>query len=265
MLSSLLLGCGALDESKDESTTDSPPVATAEQLSGLWIGTSEDQGSTETLDTTVVFLNEKLYLLRFDEAQVGAYTVLSNGSAALETDQYTYASPDTDNHFYVGTRSNTQFDMDALFATSTDLFINYDGNNRSGSATLELDTAQVDNLTLLRISGQWETTDAIMYINDEGGLQGSNSATGCQWKGNLEVMNDTLLTLNIERKLCPDFNQTVGDPVEGIAFIDGEGLLHFIAEQPNQILWMQFESATGAAPTTDPETEDEAAETEEAA
>ena len=255
----LVTACGALDEGSDSN--DNGPSANA--LSGLWIGTTEEQGVTEALDTLVVFIDEQVFILREDEAHLGNYLTSDNGRATMEADIYTYATPDTDNQFYVGNRSNSQFDMDALFATSESLFINYEGNSRSGSMTLELDVARDDNLTLARVAGQWDTTDSVMYINDEGGLQGSNSATGCQWKGHLKTFKNDLLTLSIERKLCPDFNQTIGNPVDGYALIDGEGILHFMAQQPNQFLWMQFESASGTTAPTD--TPDETEETTEEA
>lgn len=249
----LIIGCGALD---DSGSSDDSESTSAMKLIGLWIGSSEEQGSTAEIDTQVLFLDETVFVLRDDEAHIGTYMVSSNGSATFETDLYTYNAPDTDNQFYTGSRNNTQFDMDALFATSSDLFINYESTARSGSITLALDNAREDNLTLNRISGQWDTADAIMYINDEGGLQGSNSATGCQWKGNLSTIKNDLLALRIERKLCPDFNQTVGSPVDGFALIDGEGVLHFIAQQPNQFLWMRFDSATTTTTTEETETEE---------
>ena len=113
-------------------------------------------------------------------------------------------------------------------------------------------------MSLKRVRGTWKTTDSIMYINDAGGLQGSDSATGCQWKGKLRTLSGDFLTLSIERKLCDSFNQPVDLPTEGFAFIDGEGDLHFIAEQPNEFLWMKFEPDTTAV--ADDAAEDDAAD-----
>ncbi|GAA6134365.1 hypothetical protein NBRC116188_11540 [Oceaniserpentilla sp. 4NH20-0058] len=254
----MLWGCGALDES---SSTEVPAPTEDAQLTGLWVGVTQEQGTTEDLETQVLFINDTVYILREDEAHFGSYTLNSNGSALFETDVYTYNTPDTDNQFFVGVRGNIQLDMDALFATNDDLFINYEGSNRSGSITLELDSARENNLTLTRVSGQWDTTDSVMYINDVGGLQGSDSATGCQWKGDLTPLTDDLLSLSIERQLCSDFNQSTDSPVDGYALVDGEGLLHFVAQQPNQLLWMRFESSsTTTTTTTEEETTDETTE-----
>jgi hypothetical protein len=249
------VGCGALDD----GGSDGPA-----QLKGLWLGDTEEQGVTEALATSLIFFEEQVFILREDEAHVGTYTVLANDSAMLNTTIYSYGTPDTDNNFYVGTRSSNRIEVDALFATEQSLFINFDGSARSGSATLTLDAGRVTDMSVTRVRGTWKTTDSILYINDEGGLQGSNSATGCQWKGKLQSLNADFLKLSIERKLCNEFNQAVDSPADGFAFIDGEGNLHFIAEQPNEFLWMQFtpDATTGgdaAAEEDDPAAEEEAA------
>lgn len=253
----LISACGALDDSSGGSDT------TGGLLKGLWVGETEEQGVGEALTTFVLFVEEKVFILREDEAQIGSYEVKENGSAALDTIIYSYATPDTDNQFYVGSRTSNRFTMDALFASSESLFINFDGAGRSGSITTALDSARVSNLDLSRTRGIWSTTDSILYINDEGGFQGKNSATGCQWKGHLSSLSAGFLQLNIERKLCPEFNQSAGNPSSGFALIDGEGILHFIAEEGNEFMWMQFESdGTATAPDTpteEPTEEEEAA------
>lgn len=247
-----ITGCGALDGSSSSGPTE---------LKGLWLGETEEQDVTEALTTTVIFFKEQVFVLREDEAHIGTYEALDNNSALLDTTIFTYAAPDTDNNFYVGTRSSNRIEVDALFATEQSLFINFDGNGRSGSAILELDTGRINSMTLKRVRGTWKTTDSILYINDAGGLQGSNSATGCQWKGKLTTLSDSFLKLSIERKLCASFNQSVDSPTDGFALIDGEGNLHFVAEQPNEFMWMRFEPDTTA--TVDTETEDAAEETAE--
>jgi len=253
----LLSACGALDDSGggDASTAEG-------LLKGLWIGETQEQGVSEALTSFVLFVEEKVFVLREDEAQIGSYEVKENGSAVLDTTIYSYATPDIENQFYVGSRTSNRFTMDALFATSESLFINFDGAGRSGNITTTLDSARVTNLDLSRTRGTWSTTDSIMYINDEGGLQGTNSATGCQWKGRLSTLSSDFLKLDIERKLCAEFNQSAGNPTSGFALIDGEGTLHFIAEEGNDFMWMQFES-DGAVTT--PDTGDETPTEEEEA
>lgn len=241
--------CGALDGSSSSGPT---------KLTGLWLGETEEQDVTAALTTTVVFFEEQVFVLREDEAHIGTYEALENNSALLDTTIYSYAEPDTTNNFFVGARSSNRIEVDALFATEQNLFINFDGNGRSGSATLALDTGRITSMSLKRVRGTWKTTDSIMYINDAGGLQGSDSATGCQWKGKLRTLSGDFLTLSIERKLCDSFNQPVDLPTEGFAFIDGEGDLHFIAEQPNEFLWMKFEPDTTAV--ADDAAEDDAAD-----
>ena len=250
-------GCGALDDS-----SSSGPA----QLKGLWLGETQEQDVTEALTTTVVFFEEQVFILREDEAHIGTYEALENYSALLDTIIYSYADPDTTNNFYVGARSSNRIEVDALFASEQSLFINFDGNGRSGSATLELDTGRISSMSLKQVRGTWTTTDSVMYINDAGGLQGSDSATGCQWKGKLQAFNGDFLKLFIERKLCDSFNQPVDIPTEGFALIDGEGNLHFMAEQPNEFLWMKFEpDTTATAADGDEAAEEEAAADDEAA
>lgn len=232
------VGCGAFDD----SSSSGPP-----QLEGLWLGETQEQGVTEALTTTVLFYENQVFILREDEAHLGTYNILENDNALLDTTVYSYSSPDLDNNFYVGTRTSNRIEVDALFASTQLLFLNFDGASRSGSATLNLDTGRSSNMSLTRVRGTWTTPDSILYINDAGGIQGSNGATGCQWKGKLSTLNDDFLKLSIERNLCPEFNQPVDVPTGGFALIDGEGSLHFIAEQPNEFLWMKFSPDTAAA------------------
>ncbi len=239
-------GCGALDEDSDSSTTGSTPVGAT--LKGLWMGETTEQGASAAIVTQVLFYQDRIFILRDDEALIGTYVIEPSGSANMDTEIYTYSAPDTTNEFYVGTRTANRIALDALFATDRDLFMNFDGASRSGSITLTLDTGRITNMDLTRVRGQWGTQDSVLYINDEGGLIGS--ALGCQWKGQLNPMNGDFLALKIERKLCDAFNQAADSPVDGFAFIDGESNLHFIAEQPNEILWMQFQAAT-TTPVTD--------------
>lgn len=239
-------GCGALDE--DSNSSSEGAVSTTATLKGLWVGETEEQGGSAAIETQVLFYQDRIFILRDDEAQIGTYTVQSSGSAHMDTEIYTYSAPDTSNEFYVGTRTSNRIALDALFATDRDLFMNFDGASRSGSITLALDAGRITNMDLTRVRGQWDTQDSVLYINDEGGLIGS--ALGCQWKGQLNPMNGDFLALKIERKLCDAFNQPTDSPVDGFAFIDGESNLHFIAEQPNEVLWMQFQ-ATTTTPTTD--------------
>ncbi|NVK37913.1 MAG: hypothetical protein HWE18_08315 [Gammaproteobacteria bacterium] len=245
-------GCGALDESSDSSSDDAAPVGAT--LKGLWIGETEEQGATATIETQVLFYQDRIFILRDDEALIGTYVVEPSGGASMDTEIYTYNTPDTDNEFYVGSRSANRIELDALFATDRDLFMNFDGASRSGSITLLLDTGRVSNLDLSRVRGQWGTQDSVLYINDEGGFIGS--ALGCQWKGQLNPMNADFLALKIERKLCDAFNQPIDSPVDGFAFIDGESNLHFIAEQPNEVLWMQFQAETATTTDTTDTTEE---------
>jgi hypothetical protein len=48
-------------------------------------------------------------------------------------------------------------------------------------------------------------------------------------------------------------------PTGGFALIDGEGNLHFIAEQPNEVLWMKFAPEAGDV-ADDPAAEEAPAE-----
>jgi hypothetical protein len=85
-----ITGCGALD---DSSSSD------PEELNGLWLGETEEQGVTEVLTTSVLFYEDQVFILREDEAHIGSYEVLENDSALLDTTIFTYATPDTDNNF----------------------------------------------------------------------------------------------------------------------------------------------------------------------
>ena len=250
LVSILLSGCG----SEDDAASSTPVAA---QVAGLWVGTTtETVSATETeLDTHILFSGPTVFILREDEGHIGTYEVESNGHVTMDTEVFAYATPDTDNNFYIGTRNSSRITLDSLFATELTMFANYDGGTRSGSIELDLDTGQISDLTLDRVRGSWSTTDSVLYINDEGGLIGS--AAGCQWEGDLFSLSEGFLRLSLERKLCAEFNQTSGSPIEGIAFIDGEGSLHFLAQDNNVFLWQRFDASTGTTTTTTEEEEEE--------
>ncbi|EAT12204.1 hypothetical protein HF888_05310 [Bermanella marisrubri] len=241
-----LVACGALDDSDDGSSTGTT------DLDGLWIGTtSEYVGSTTTateFDTIVLFNNQNVYLLRTDEAQIGSYEITSNGASDWDLELFPYANPDVDNNFFVGTRNADRFQVDGLFASDTRLVLNYDNTNRRGTAILDLDTAQANDLNVKRVQGEWSTTDSIMYINQEGGFIGN--IQGCQWEGSLSENTGSTLNVSIVRRNCSEFNPVVSRPSQGFAVLDGTGSLHFMAEQDNSFLWMKFTPST-AAPTPD--------------
>jgi len=244
MLSALLSACGSEDDK-------AAGTAAAAQVSGLWVGTTtETIAATDTeLDTYLLFSGSTVFILREDEGHIGTYTVEANGHVTMDTEVFAYATPDTDNNFYVGTRNSSRITLDSLFATEQTMFANYDGGTRSGSIDLSLDTGQVSSLTLDRVRGTWSTTDSVLYINDQGGLIGS--AGGCQWEGDLFALTEGFLRLSLERKLCAEFNQPLDSPIEGIAFIDGDGSLHFLAQDNSTFLWQRYDAATGTTTTTD--------------
>ena len=239
VLSILLIACG----SEDAGT------ATDAEVAGLWIGkTTETIAATETeFDTYLLFSGPTVFILREDEGHIGFYTVEKNGHVTMDTEVFSYATPDTDNNFYIGTRNSSRIELDSLFATSQTIFANYDGGTRSGSIELSLDTGQVANLTLDRVKGTWGTTGSVLYINELGGIIGS--ASGCQWEGDLSSFSQGFLRLSIERKLCTEFNQPIESPIEGVAFIDGEGSLHFLAQDNSTFIWQRFDPTTATVVT----------------
>ncbi|MFT6153931.1 MAG: hypothetical protein ACJAYK_001519 [Crocinitomicaceae bacterium] len=253
----ILTGCGSEDQGSD---------ASSKKASGLWFGTTTETaaGIDNDLSTYLLFYEEDVYILREDEAQIGSYEVEENGHVAMDTQVFTFTDPDTDNNFYVGSRSTEQIIVDSLFATNTTLFANYENNTRFGSMELTLDTAQEDNLSFSRVAGTWGTTDSVLYINDEGGFIGNG--TDCQWDGDLTSASGSFATLSISRQGigCGIFTPSETSQAEGIAFIDGEGLLHFLSLYNNIFLWQRFTSQniTVPADTTD---EEAAAEEEPAA
>lgn len=265
-----LSGCGALDDSDDDDDT---LVSTSETLKGLWIGKTSEYAADSTtateFDTVVMFNEQTVYILRVDEAQIGSYEIIGNGASDWSIELYPYANPDENNNFFVGVRNSDRFLVDALFATETRLVLNYDNSARNGTVVLDQDLAQESNMNLERVQGEWTTTDSVMYVNQEGGFQGS--IQGCQWEGSFARKTNLLLELTMVRRNCAEFNPTINRPADGLAAIDGEGNLHLMVEQDGSFLWMKFAPSTATAPTGDEETdtpaeeEDPAAEEEPAA
>lgn len=251
----ILVGCGALD---DSSGGGGPG-----HLSGLWLGdTSESGGATEAVPTVLLLHEGFAYLLRDDEAQLGNIMPGTNDQSSIDMDVFSYANPDTDNMFFVGVDNNANLMLDMLQANAEKVVITYNDGVRSGRAELLLDSAQVRNVSLNIVEGAWKTGDAQMDISTNGGFNGWNSATGCQWRGTIDALNNTLYKLEIIREECTEFNPSENIPAPGLALIDGEGDLHFIIHDQRDMLWMQFQSA---APTAVTPTDDDAAEEEEVA
>ena len=243
----ILAGCGALDDSSG-GAGDSD-ATTPGQLSGLWLGETNEIGGTATAAIPSVLLlhNGFAYLLRDDEAQLGTIMPGTNDQSSIEADVFSYANPDTTNMFFVGRDSNTDFILNMLQANSEKIVITYNDEVRSGRAELLLDSAQVRNVSLSIIEGAWKTTDSNMDISAGGGFIGTDSKTGCQWRGTIDTLNDKLFQLNIIREECTEFNPSENIPAPGLALIDGEGNLHFIIHDQKDMLWMQFQSAAPTA------------------
>ncbi len=234
----MLMGCSS------SSSDDEEAVVT---LSGLWVGeTIENIGAVSTtLESYILFFNELVYILRSDEAQVGSYEIEDASHSNLTLDVHPYAGSDDINQFYVGSFNNLNLTLDALFASSNDLVVNYNSITRAGRMTLELDVDQQLDLGLDRVTGEWDTTDATMNVASDGGFSGWNAATSCQWEGTLIPLTSNILTLEIERENCTLFNTLT----QGLALIDGEGILHFIANAPPDVLWMRFDPVAAAVVT----------------
>lgn len=260
----VLSGCGALDDSDDDG--DDTIVSTSETLEGLWIGKTSEYAADATtateFDTVVMFNEQTVYILRADEAQIGTYEIIGNGASDWSIELYPYANPDTTNNFFVGVRNNERFLVDALFSTETRLVLNYDNIARNGTVVLDQDLAQESSIDLARVQGEWTTTDSVMYVNQEGGFQGS--IQGCQWEGNFARKTNLLLALTMVRRNCDEFNPSSNRPAEGLATIDGEGNLHLMVQQDNSFLWMKF-AASAATPTPDGEADAPAEEADPAA
>jgi len=235
----LLFGCGS-----DDTNSNQP-----KEFSGLWAGTIiETVGATDTdFDAFLLFDGPKIYVLREDEALIGDYLDEGNGHLVIETEVFTYATPDIDNNIYVGVRSSNRIEVESLFSTPTALYGTYEATARSGSMSLEIDTGLEDNLDINRVSGTWETTDTVLYINDHGGFIGNGN--DCRWEGDLTKLSTTFLTLYIERQGagCDTFFQPDGSLEKGLAFIDGEGSLHFLVHDNNDFLWQRFNAGTTSA------------------
>lgn len=242
----ILTGCGALDDSSGGSGPG--------HLSGLWLGdTNESGGATEAVPTVLLLHDGFAYLLRNDEAQLGPIMPGTNDQSTIDMDVFAYATPDVDNMFFVGVDNNANLILDMLKANDEKVVITYNDGARSGRAELLLDSAQVRNVSLSIIEGAWKTTDAQMDISAGGGFNGWDSETGCQWRGTVNALNNTLFKLEIIREECAEFNPSENIPAPGLALIDGEGDLHFIIHDQRDMLWMQFQSAapTVTAPADD--------------
>ncbi len=247
-LSLLLLG---LFMSGCSSDSDSEPAVPT--LSGFWTGnTTENLGAVQTeIVTFVLFHEDDVYILREDEAQLGAYTIEDNGHSDLLVDVHTYTNPDAVNFFFVGTYNNIKLQQDALLATELDLVINYNTLTRAGRMELVRDVEQQLELSFERTSGSWTTTDATMEVEADGGFNGWNANSSCQWEGTMTRLTSSLFSLNIGRENCLEFNMPFDEtgPANGIALIDGNGILHFIAIQSTRVLWMRFDPVAVAAAT----------------
>jgi len=68
-------------------------------------------------------------------------------------------------------------------------------------------------------------------------------------------LSSTLLRLQIQRENCLEFNVNGVNLAEGLAFIDGNGEMHFLATNATDILWMQFTATTSTTTTTTETTE----------
>ncbi len=252
-LSLFIYGC-----SEDGSSEPAPT------LTGFWQGsTFENVGIVQSTVVSYALFHEGMaYLLREDEIQKGFFTVKENGHSDLIMDLYPYIAPDNINFFYVGTYNNSNLPMDALQNTELDLVINYNDTNRAGRMILELDVDQQLEISLERIAGEWKTLDAQMVISPDGGFNGWNANTSCQWEGTLSLLTSDLYSLNLGRTNCTEFNIVLDEATElipnitpdGFALIDGDGVLHFIATEDPRILWMRFDPVAVAA-TTDTTTD----------
>ncbi len=203
----------------------------------FWVGkTTENIGAPPSIISYALFYNDNVYILREDEAQLGNYSIEEDKISML-VDVYPYDNPDAVNFFYVGTYNSTELPLVGILIKDMHAAIGYNTLARIGAMNLEQDVDQQVAVTLARAAGEWKTTDAVMSINANGSFSGWNSNTSCQWEGTLVLLTGNLLALNIERNNCLEFN-TVSD---GLAFIDGDGVLHFISTKSPNVLWMRFD------------------------
>ncbi len=266
----MLSACGALDESSSSAPDG--------QLSGLWLGTTTQVSGTasEELTTAVIFDQFNVYVLREDQIMFGQYQLQENKSTSWDFDMtiYPYAESniDTDNQFYVGTESGDLLELSGIRTINDELRLNYVlENNQGGSIFATLDAGQATDISQRQLTGPWQTTDALMDITASSvhlaEFSGYNTATSCQWEGTLNRYTSLLLKLSIKRENCSAFNQGIRE-AEGLALIDGNGTLHFVAQDNLDVLWMQFSASTTTPPADDgeeePAEEDPAAEEEEA-
>ncbi|MEY8204408.1 MAG: hypothetical protein RPR40_04960 [Bermanella sp.] len=223
---------------------DDEPVLPA-TLSGFWSGsTTENLGTVQSkIVSFVLFYQDDVYILREDETQLGGYAIEDNGHSSLLLDVHPYNNPDAVNFFFVGTYNNIKLPLEATFIEDLDLVINYNTLTRAGRMELVLDVEQQLELPLSRVAGDWKTTDGVMKVNTDGGFSGWNASTSCQWQGTLSPLTTSLLSMRIERENCLEFNVPFDEiaPANGLALIDGDGILHFIASESPRVLWMRFD------------------------
>ena len=147
-----LVACGGSSDGSSDSGTTATPI-----LTGLWIGVTEENTGTSTTPTEwvtyVLFDQDVVYVLREDEALLGTYTIEDNDLSTFTMDVYPYANPDTDNEFYVGTDDTNDLLLSALQATSSKYVINYNNATRAGRIDVNLDTAQVTDLSINTVIG----------------------------------------------------------------------------------------------------------------
>lgn len=241
----LLAGCG----SDEGGSSNSEPGAIS--LTGLWSGTTQENATGAAVsvefETLILFQANTVYLLRQDEAQIGSYVLEDNNLSTWTMDIYPYTNPDTTNFFFVGTDNNTNLTLSALMANQS-LVINYNETTRAGRATVVLDELQEQKITVAKVTGSWKSPDAEMIVSTDGGFSGWNAATSCQWNGFFSAQSDSLLLVNIERENCTEFNQTTDVPAQGLAFIDGLGVLHFLVTENSDVLWMRFDPVASSEP-----------------
>ncbi len=250
ILSLFISGCGS-DSAKEPVV----PVT----ISGFWLGTTTEN-ALDTI-TYALFHEGAAYILQEDEIQLGQYTIKENGHNDLLMDVYPYIIPDTPNFFFVGTNNTTELQLDAFLATPLDLVVNYntDTYTRAGHIVLVRDVEQELEISFERTVGNWNTLDSTMSIGATGGFSGWHSST-CFWEGDITLLTTHLFSLNIGRKNCDEFNVLYDKdaPPNGLALIDGNGILHFIAIKDTEILWMRFDPVVIATIDTPTETEGDA-------
>ena len=235
----LLVACGS-----DDSGPNAP-----KGLNGLWIGETTEiiSGTGTLLSTHVLFHEGTVYILRKDEAQIGSYTIINNDTSRWELASYPYTSPDDTNRFYIGTLDTQESaTADALFADAQRLIVNYTKTatiTREGTIRITFNKGLDKAINLVQTTGDWQTEEATLTISANGNILGNHNE--CQFKGSLVPLNYTLLTLNLTRNSCAEFNTS--EAVFGLAFFDSDNTLHFIANNHDNLLWMRFNKPKEAA------------------